>query len=485
LIIDNILLDSFLEALQENIPGFYEQPGDKQRHLANLIWEHDSKYLQHKKYSGYMSIHYKTLDEMFGRGGFRPLNKKLKIFDVTEHWLEGEYTKGYKLTDTVARIKTDYLNSDNKKLNRLIRSNGTYMKKAPRAIASLGKDKRIVNKWNNEDFDSMVPINIEKLETLKQNSQALLNDYDKKLLGNDRLALLLSYYHPADNIHRCINVISQILKLAHNDIKKGSVMHLYKQCGTGRLFADGTNIQSAPREVKQAALCGLWEYDFKNCHYAIFKQMANNVGIECPTIDNYLQYTEALRECLAFDLDMSIDEAKKCLLAILYGANSFEWHKAKIPKLIGPERAKALIKHPHYSAIQKEILQGRKAILKQWDVKREKYKNAMGIPIQQQRKNKKGKMTKTPPKEILAHLIQGIEVKMLNAVYHEYPKELKLLQHDGFASKSKLDKDAIEQLLKDKTGFDMDVKEWHIRTEVGEYKAIEKFFQGKPRKRRQ
>jgi len=120
LTINNILLDSFLEALQKNIPGFNEQPRYIQRHLANLIWKHGSKQLQHKKYPDYMYIKHTSLSEMFGQNSFTPLNKKLKIFDVT-HWLKGKYTRGYKPTNKVQKIKTDYLNSDNKEPSRIIR----------------------------------------------------------------------------------------------------------------------------------------------------------------------------------------------------------------------------------------------------------------------------------------------------------------------------------------------------------------------------
>ena len=54
----------------------------------------------------------------------------------------------------------------------------------------------------------------------------------------------------------------------------GKIAHEYVMCGTGRLFAKGISLQSAPKIIKQCALPGMWEYDFSNCHFTIIKQLA-------------------------------------------------------------------------------------------------------------------------------------------------------------------------------------------------------------------
>jgi len=466
-----VLLESFLTALQENLRNFSKQPADQQWNLANLIWEHDPKHHQHKKYVGYTTISYKKLERMFGHNGFNKLNKKLKIFRVTKYrWHEDNkksgYTKGYQLTNKVAQIKLDYLNSENTEPSCILRSNGKRMLTPPMPIASRGASNRIVNQWNNEAFNALVPVNTTKLIEVREKLYSFLDKYFWTLADIDVVASLVAAYNAPRNIWHTINLINQILKLANNDIEKGSVIHTYKQCSTGRLFAQGITIQSTPRLIKHGALDGLWEYDFVNCHYAIFNQLANKEDIECTAIGTYLRTTKTTRERIAEDVGIEIDEAKECLLAILYGANSFEWKDASIPTLIGPDKSKALIKHPDYSAIHKDIHAGRKPILKRWPVKRSQYMNAMNITIQDSESAKR----------ILAHLIQGIETKMLNTVFHAYPGELILLQHDGFASKSKLNKGDIEQLVKDKTGFDMRVKEWRIGTGTSRYNAEMKFL---------
>jgi len=482
-----MLLESFLTALQENLPGFNKQPADQQRNLANLIWECDEKHLQHKKYEGYAWFSSETLREKFGRGVFNQLNKELRIFRTT-HWsLERHYTIGYKLYSNVQKIKTDYLDSEDTKPSRIIRGVSKdketgidkfiCMQTPPRAIAYRGAGNRIASGWSNGAFKSLVPVNIAKLLETKERLRAFQDRYLKSLQGLDAATALVALALAPHNIHRTINGINKILRLANTDIEgaQGKVIHHYIQCSTGRLFAEGVTIQTTPRLIKHAALPGLWEYDFINCHYAIFKQLATREGIECPAIDAYIRTakaTKATREQIAADINITIDEAKECLIALIYGANSFHYRDADIPTLIGLDKSKALIKHPDYSAIREDVRAGRKPILKHWPVKRSQYMNAMRVPIEEYEKPNR----KTPAKKILSHLIQGIETKMLNVVFQVYAGEMILLQHDGFATRSKLDKADIEQLVKDGAGFDIRVKEWRIRTEASELKLINKFL---------
>ncbi|MCP4412869.1 MAG: hypothetical protein GY808_09940 [Gammaproteobacteria bacterium] len=69
------------------------------------------------------------------------------------------------------------------------------------------------------------------------------------------------------------------------------------------------------------------------------------------------------------------------------------------------------------------------------------------------------------PSEILAHLIQGIEAKMLRVAIKLYEKDIALLQHDGFASKAKLDKHWIIEQIAEQTGFAMGVSEEQIQVD--------------------
>ena len=164
-----------------------------------------------------------------------------------------------------------------------------------------------------------------------------------------------------------------------------------------------------------------------------------------------------IRNQIAKKIDILLDDAKICLIAIIYGANSFEWEDAKIPQLIGLDKSTMLIKHPRYNAIFKEVNEIRPEIISQWDnKKRIKYYNAMGKPVGIIESQKK----------ILACLVQGIEALLLNTILHEHSKDIVLLQHDGFASTSRLSTTGMEKLLKDKTGFDMPVEEERIQIDA-------------------
>jgi hypothetical protein len=64
--------------------------------------------------------------------------------------------------------------------------------------------------------------------------------------------------------------------------------------------------------------------------------------------------------------------------------------------------------------------------------------------------------------QILAHLLQGIEAKMLEAVRQTYPDEIRLLQHDGFASAEQLDMGRMVQAIQEATGYQMQIEESRI-----------------------
>jgi len=146
-----------------------------------------------------------------------------------------------------------------------------------------------------------------------------------------------------------------------------------------------------------------------------------------------------------------------CLLIIMYGATESIWPESAIPDEIGVDAAQRLYKNPLFAHIYAEIRLGIKAILEWWpDTGRTTYMNAMGKRIKKEGKDKK----------ILAHLIQGIEAKMLNIVLDLYSERILLLQHDGFAADEQLDKQRIIKKIKEDTGFDMKLSEEPIQ--IGE-----------------
>jgi len=458
---NDLTLESWKRKLRKDIKGFNKQSPEVQHRLASLIFNFNPRQFPHSKYKGYSAIKHGTFYNKFGKG-FKDINDALGIFDMTEwHYdvsqdtTSRNYIRGYKLTPKVKKALESYLSRQSKRIDKMLTSDGYHKHKTPKAVASKDTNGVTTALWRDIRFESDVLVDIETLRKTKQVFKGFLKVYESGVWNED----LYYLSENPDDLEDILEAINKILKLANTDMGKGRgyVHHRYIECSTGRLFAQNINLQTIIKVVKQAALHGLWEYDFKNCHYAIFKQLANRIGIECPAVDNYLRNKKKIRNQIAKKIGILLDDAKTCLIAIIYGANSFEWENAKIPKLIGKEKSKRLIKHPRYKVIFKEVNEIRPEIISQWDNKgRLKYFNAMWKPVGMNE----------PQRKILAHLIQGIEVLLLNTILHEHSKDIVLLQHDGFASTSRLSTTDMEKLLKDKTGFDMPVEEERIQIDA-------------------
>jgi hypothetical protein len=147
---------------------------------------------------------------------------------------------------------------------------------------------------------------------------------------------------------------------------------------------------------------------------------------------------------------LSIEEAKSCLLAIMYGARASEWHDTAIPHTIGVARARLLYQDPTFKALLGELEAIRAFIVGAWPHRNGKHViNDVGYGID----------GREPAKCVLAHLLQGVEAKMLRAVVDAFPNEVLLLQHDGFASRRRLDAAEIVGVVYAATGYRMRVDE--------------------------
>jgi hypothetical protein len=238
------------------------------------------------------------------------------------------------------------------------------------------------------------------------------------------------------------------------------VAHHYVQSTSGRLYAKGINLQTAPGLIKQAALAGLWEYDFANCHFAIIAQMADQHGHKCCAIARYLGDRKATRWAIAAQAGITEAQAKICLLAVMYGARASEWHENAIPEAIGQEAAIRLFQVEQFKAISTDVAQARRAILKGWKrTASGRLTNAFGKSIAGNAK----------PAEQMAHLLQGVEARALKAAIDLYPSQIVLLQHDGFAATTKLDKQAINEAVWLATGYRLELDEEQIQVSPDAY----------------
>ncbi len=292
------------------------------------------------------------------------------------------------------------------------------------------KDVNTTNRKNTK-IKSAVPVNARVLKRLIKTLASIQKD-----AGID-----------VDDILTKTRIISKYswTKLAG----KNRLIMRYHESNSGRLYASGENLQNAHRLIKDAALSGCWEYDFENCHFVIFMHLAARIGIQCPAIQHYIANKKAVRAAIAEDVGITSDDAKTCLLALMYGAQATTWHDAAIPQLIG-DKAERLYQHTLFHQIKVEIIQTRQEIIRQWpDTTRQSVINAMGKKIKKTDK----------PKFIMAHIQQGIEAKMLHIAIDEVGEnQIVLLQHDGFSTRSRIDTQPIIDRIETETGIKINIK---------------------------
>lgn len=311
------------------------------------------------------------------------------------------------------------------------------MRTLPKAVASKDMDGITAKAWDKAEALNKVPVDVAMLDALKAELDAMRGP-QRNLFGN----------LDAEAVDYTRNMVAKIRRMARVDVSgDGFVMLRYVEATSGRLYAQGVNLQTVPTLIKQAALHGLYEYDIENCHYSIFQQMAARFGFQCKAIADYLANKSGTRKTIADDVGITVDQAKVCLLAIMYGARQSEWHKSAIPDAIGVPNAKKLYQHPLFAGIAADIDKGREAIIAGWPRREKTLLNDA----------KKSIATKKKPKQILAHLIQGVEARMLRAALDLYSKEIVLLQHDGFASTTELDMVALREAMEKSSGYRLEL----------------------------
>lgn len=458
--------EDFLMHLQKTIPGFKSEPVRHQHALAKMVWAGRTKRRRHPHYEDAMSFGYEELDEWFGRAGFKAVNDRLGFFRVSDHWLhkmEGSaradenYTKGYWFTDRVQASRDKYLDRRWRKETRLLIVEGKILKAQktlPSALASTdtrGKAARATRAAKASKELRHVPVDLENLERLRTWLRFIKGEWESGRAPHD----LVTEYPSLVVINRLYELTSQVIRLAKTDVAgRGYIAQQYTESPSGRWYANGVNLQNASGLIKEAALEGKWEYDFSNCHFEIIRQMAAHYGYECTAIAHYLDNKKPTRQAIASQAGISVEDAKVCLLAIMYGARASAWHENAIPQQIGEEAAKRLYEVDLFRAIVKDVARARSVILKNWP------RTANGSLTNAYGKAISGKEKKA---QLLAHLIQGAEAKALMVAIEMHPNDLVLLQHDGFVATRKLYVPAIIKEVEKATGYTLELEEEEIQ----------------------
>ena len=451
---DETVPEDLVIHLKKSVPGFIAESEQHQFELARMLWEAGSKRRQHHHFHNAVSFGYAELAESFGRGKFNHLNDRLGFFKQTDNWsMSDGWTKGYQFSEQTQATRDNYLNKKWSKVTRLLMADGTALKTIPAAVASKDMDGITVKAWRNARELNRVRVDLDMLNRLRRWLGSIRDEWRDGNAPSD----LFTPYPPLESIERLHDMTAQVIRQSKIDITgHGFIAQRYVMATSGRLYAKGINLASCHTLIKQAALSGLWEYDFSNCHFAIMQQMAGQYGHQCEAIASYLGNKKDTRAAIAEQAGISIDQAKVCLLAIMYGAKASERMENAIPDAIGLEAAKRLYQVELFKGINSDVSKARTVILKNWKrTAAGRLTNAMGKSIAG---------SETPVKQI-AHLIQGVEAKSLMTAVDMYPNSIVLLQHDGFASNDKLDAAAIMEAVFTSTGYRLNLEEDVIRVD--------------------
>jgi hypothetical protein len=442
--------------LCKTIPGFKRESIPHQCELARMVWHGSSKRRRHHHFEGAMSFGYEELAEAFGRNvggkGFDSVNSRLGFFEVTPNWsMSDGYTRGYKFSELVTKSRNAYLDKMFHKETKLLMMSGIAMKTLPPVVASVDM-RGNASRWKAVEMANRSPVQTDALRELRKWLRGIRNEWREGRAPHGDMFRPITSLEFIERLH---DMTSEILRLSKTDVAgNGYIATQYVQAQSGRLYAKGINLQTAPTLIKQAALEGLWEYDFSNCHFAILKQMAAMHGYQCNAIANYLNDKQSTRRAIAEQTEITETQAKVCLLAIMYGAKASDWHENAIPEEIGPEAAQRLFTVPLFAGIHADIKKARAIIIKGWKrTANGSLSNAFGKAIAGDAK----------PEEQLAHLIQGVEALALQTAIKMHPVDIVLLQHDGFASTRRLSGKAIMDAVFQATGYRLELEEKVIR----------------------
>jgi hypothetical protein len=450
--------EDFLNHLKSTIPGFDLETERHQFAMARMAWIGRTKSNQHVHVDHDMSFTHEYLEEEFGRAKFDTVNARLKLFRVSSNWSKrNRYTKGYSFSAVLRDGVSEYLTASPwTSTTRLMTAPRRAVKTVPPAVASKDKSGVTTSAWTAAKKLNVAKVDLKALATLKSELLAGCVDLIKIEAAGEP-----DDDSPRGDVERAIETIDKVCRLAMTEGPgEGYMAHHYEESDSGRLYPTGISLASAQTVVKDAALTGCWEYDISNCHYAILAQMSARFGHTCADIDDYIKNKAVIRETIAKQAGVSLRKAKICLVALMYGARSSTWHENAIPLEIGEEAAKKLYATPLFKGLSGDIAKARTAVILRSP------KTRVGSIVNAFGKSIAGTASQL---QKMAHLLQGVEAKALQAVVNRYPDDIVLVQHDGFVSTARLDVNALSDAIFAGTGYRLELEERLLAADADKY----------------
>tara|TARA_Y100000310_G_scaffold255093_1_gene262318 strand:- start:169 stop:1689 length:1521 start_codon:yes stop_codon:yes gene_type:complete len=420
-------------------------------------------YYKHNTFSEYSSIHYKTIDSWFGKDNRDTINI---LLEHTEGWKKNDFTRGWKLKDKTERVLDEHFSRivRQKRTNKILGLDGKRLVRLPKnGIVSRDiKDRPMKNKERFENnLSSIIDINFENIQNcidlIRQISDTgniqknNLNKWTKSMLN----------LSPEELTHRR-NTLSDLREISDSELlPKGQIYQHYFETDSGRVYTQGnTSLQQMYRDIREIVMGGLdyWDYDISNCHYTIMKQIGDYYGVKCgDSFNHYINNKKQIRTDLAFKLNIDVRIIKSVLIAILYGASRVVSDECEITKLLGHNKHRELNDDPFIDGLFKDrdILTNQIIDITEREPGVHRYLRIKGRTklYYENIRNKRlfvyedGK--KVTKRRVLAHLLQGLESKMLDICLGKgRHRQIKVLIHDGFISDGTLSEtDMVSDIL--------------------------------------
>ena len=299
-----------IDYLEKHLPGFSKERSDTKRAIVRLVF-HQHMHHYSDKGDRYICISTSFMEQYLGctTRTFNRINATYGLFTVEEQWHTGSARKMQYATKTLSLIVGFYTSDAAKKLMQSKRRSGkivdSLVRPRPKNIIKVGK-LMIYN---------VIPVD---------------------------MAALKHYIDHADG--RKLVFACQIYGFSNTEqFGWGMYPQEFHRSDNGRVTGVTNSLQNVDRDIREAALNGYYDYDVSNCHFAILEQVG-----DYPTIRDYVENTKQRRNQIAKGIGADYEDVKRCLLAMLYGANRGKnEYKCAIAGYLGRDKVDTFWDHPY------------------------------------------------------------------------------------------------------------------------------------------
>jgi hypothetical protein len=420
--------------LSEHLSKFYPQldqltPGGK-AYVCGLAADRAFGINPHTVVEDAGALKSRQRNKVMEAGEFNQFNDKVKWFKVgarfsrnagiaRPYWLENEELRKQIWQFTSQELEQEKFLTDYK--GRRITNH---------TLAIIGKDTNgHTRRTKGQLRNCFQPIDIGALKRLRENPPT-----DKPI-----------------NIEAFRLKIDLLINAAQTIEGGPGIISQYREAKNSRLMGLGFHLQNMPSAIRDAALNNQWIYDIDQCHLSLMYGLALKHGVNLEYLEYPVKNKAKFRNDLALRHELTIDEVKKSINALIYGASLSLNHS--LFDILG-EQAEEFIADPEIKALAKDIRTARKVITE----KEARFSNGSVTNIV----GKWRSIPRTNYKRVVSHILTGYETLALEIAMERTNGDLSLLIHDGFVSPGRLDIDQIVSRFYQNTGLTISYSEEHF-----------------------